>query len=120
MAFQLIDDALDYLSDSELLGKGALSDLPEGKVTMPLLLLRDAATPAELERLRALIAGRAIDAAAMAEVQALVRRYETAEATVARAEVFTEQAMGALALLPASSARDALEGLASRLLLRFN
>jgi octaprenyl-diphosphate synthase len=120
MAFQLIDDAHDYLSDSTLLGKGALSDLPEGKVTMPLLLLRDVATPVELGRLAELIRGRAIDAAAMAEVQALVLRYETAEATVARAEVFTGQAMSALAELPASSARDALEGLARQLLLRFN
>ncbi|MFW5731108.1 MAG: polyprenyl synthetase family protein [Desulfonatronovibrionaceae bacterium] len=38
IAFQLVDDALDYASESELMGKPNGSDLMEGKITLPLIL----------------------------------------------------------------------------------
>ena len=39
IAFQLIDDVLDYISDSQALGKSAFADLKEGNVTGPVLFI---------------------------------------------------------------------------------
>jgi len=41
IAFQLIDDLFDYVADEKRLGKPIFSDLREGKLTLPTLLLRD-------------------------------------------------------------------------------
>ena len=119
MAFQLIDDALDYTGASAIVGKATLSDLPEGKVTLPVILLADLATPAELLRIGKILSGQ-VDAAGATEVAGLVEKYETAELTVERAHAYTRQAMAALETLPAGAPRDVLENLANRLLFRFN
>ncbi len=120
MAFQLIDDALDYVGSVDLVGKATLSDLREGKVTMPVLLLRDVATPSDLEKLNAIIASDAIDGDQVRDVARLVDRYETAVLTVDRAHAYTRSAMAALKTLPPSGNRDVLENLADKLLFRFN
>lgn len=120
MAFQLIDDALDYVGSVDLVGKATLSDLREGKVTMPVLLLRDVATPSDLEKLNRIVASDTIDDDQVREVARLVDRYETAVLTVDRAHAYTRSAMAALKTLPASENRDVLENLADKLLFRFN
>jgi octaprenyl-diphosphate synthase len=120
MAFQLIDDALDYTGSAEIVGKATHSDLPEGKVTMPVIMLRDRASPAELRRLDAILAADLIDADLVGEVARLVDKYDTAAATVERAHGYTHEAMAALHAFPASPRRDDLENLANKLLFRFN
>jgi octaprenyl-diphosphate synthase len=120
MAFQLIDDALDYTGAAEVVGKATLSDLPEGKVTMPVILLKERATPVELRRLDAILGSELIDASLVGEVARLVDKYDTAEATVERAHRYTHEAMTALHSFPASAQRDDLENLANKLLFRFN
>ena len=122
MAFQLIDDALDYMGDTTIFGKSTLSDLVEGKVTMPVLLLKERATAAEQAELARVIASEGLSARSegLAFVAGLVEKYETAEATVARAETYTEQAMSALFGFAASRERDVLENLANKLLFRFH
>ena len=118
MAFQLIDDALDYTGSAELVGKATLSDLPDGKVTLPVILLRNLATSQELQRLAHLLQGK-VDLAATREVAALVTKYNTAELTVQRAQGYTMRAMEALHSFPPSTARGHLENLANKLLFRF-
>ena len=49
LAFQLVDDSLDFTASPEKLGKPVLSDLKEGKVTLPLIFALEAAAPAGLE-----------------------------------------------------------------------
>ena len=49
LAFQLVDDLLDFTASPEKLGKPVLSDLKEGKVTLPLIFALEAAAPAALE-----------------------------------------------------------------------
>ena len=56
MAFQIVDDLLDYTSDESILGKPAGLDLREHKVTLPLIAVLPALAPAERERVDALFA----------------------------------------------------------------
>lgn len=120
MAFQLIDDALDYTGSETLIGKATLSDLAEGKVTMPVIMLMKALPAADRERLAKAMTAQTIEAATVREVAELIERYGTAEQTVERAETYTQVAMDALLSFPPSSDRDVLETLANRLLFRFN
>lgn len=120
MAFQLIDDALDYTGAAEIVGKATLSDLAEGKVTLPVILLSQRATAEEKARLTELLESDPIGPAQIREVAKLVEKYETAEATVERAESYTREAMACLAAFEPSRERDVLANLADKLLFRFN
>jgi octaprenyl-diphosphate synthase len=119
MAFQLIDDALDYTGAAAIVGKATLSDLPEGKVTLPIILLNGLATDAELAHV-AEVLSRPVDLDDAREIARLVDKYDTASLTVDRAHAFTLSAMEALRALPAGADRDVLENLANKLLFRFN
>lgn len=120
MAFQLIDDALDYTGASELIGKATLSDLAEGKVTLPVILLNQKATPQEKARLVDLLRAQPVGEAEVREVAQLVEKYETAEATVKHAEAYTHEAMACLTAFEPSRERDVLANLADKLLFRFS
>ena len=110
IAFQLIDDALDYRGDAEELGKNIGDDLAEGKPTLPLIHALRHADAREAAMIR-----RAIEQGGT-EQQASIRSVVDATggldytAELAGREV--EKALGALAGVPASPYRDALAGLA--------
>jgi octaprenyl-diphosphate synthase len=120
MAFQLIDDALDYIGDAPLVGKDILSDLKEGKITLPVILLRDLATPTEWQVVVQTINSPLISKDMIRSVANLVDKYETASLTIDKAHEFTLKAMNALHTFPVSEERDTLENLANKLLMRFN
>jgi octaprenyl-diphosphate synthase len=119
MAFQLIDDALDYTGAAAIVGKSTLSDLPEGKVTLPVILLKTLATEAEKASIARILGGQ-VDEGGAREIARLVDKYDTASLTVDRAHAFTLSAMDALKALPAGADRNVLENLANKLLFRFN
>ncbi len=120
LAFQLIDDALDYAGASDFVGKSTLADLRDGKVTMPVILLENHVTPAERDRLKTILSMPTVDHAAVSDVAALVHRYDTVEETIERAGTYTSAALAALMTFPASAARDKLENLTNKLLYRFH
>lgn len=120
MAFQLIDDALDYTGDAPLVGKDILSDLKEGKVTMPVILLKKLASAAELQLIADTINAPLITSDMVRSVASLVEKYDTSSITVDKAHEFTTRAMNALYTFPAGDERDTLENLANKLLMRFN
>jgi octaprenyl-diphosphate synthase len=114
LAFQLRDDALDYEASDAELGKRRYTDLREGKVTLPLLLTRKRATPAEqvaIETLLKAVADAPPDAALdldLSPVVELVQRHRGVEDTVRRAEAHVDRAVAAVAPFPAGPAKDAL------------
>jgi octaprenyl-diphosphate synthase len=56
MAFQIIDDTLDLIGDEEVTGKTLLTDLANGKLTLPIIYLRDSLESSEQERLLSYLA----------------------------------------------------------------
>src|SRR5512138_64988 len=107
IAFQLVDDALDYAADPALLGKRLGTDLLEGKATLP-LIRACAAEPRLRERLRALVDGRAEGEGVAAEVIDVVKRVGGVDAARALARDHTRTAMAALAGVPDGVHRRAL------------
>ena len=118
MAFQIVDDLLDFTGDAEKLGKNPFADLREGKTTYPLLLALEQ-EPALRERLdQALRDGDPPDAQLRSEItQALHRSGALAESRLF-AERFVADALEALVSLPAGAARDALETVAQAAITR--
>lgn len=119
-AFQLLDDALDYSGTESMFGKKTLSDLPEGKVTLPVILLKSLATAEEWSFVEALIHSEEITPESMTKVLDLVNKYDTAGKTLEEASNWTDRALSALEHFPESEARREMETLARRLLMRFS
>jgi octaprenyl-diphosphate synthase len=109
IAFQLIDDLLDFTSSTEVLGTPALSDLKEGKVTLPLILAMPQATAHERELIGRVATRRSFDGIDPAEILGIVHRYGTIEESRKIARGYADGAREALAPFAPSAARDALE-----------
>jgi len=109
-AFQLVDDALDYDSTAEELGKNIGDDLAEGKPTLPLIHALRHATAEEQLMLR--------DAVENGGLENIDRIVETIKATGAlaytarRAQEFADQAVNALDAVPDSDVKTSLVALA--------
>ena len=117
-AFQLLDDALDYAGTDDIFGKKTLADLPEGKITLPIILLREQATAADWNIVANIIAQNMPSKVDMQRVHQLVDQYDTAGQTLALAEEWTNTALDSLDIFPASPEREGLERLARSLLMR--
>ena len=107
MAFQLVDDALDYAGDPALLGKRLGRDFSEGKATLPLIRAFQH-EPAVRERLRALFDGRADGAEVATDVVEAVRRTGGVEAARTLAREHTARGMRALERIPDGPHRRAI------------
>jgi octaprenyl-diphosphate synthase len=110
LAYQLVDDWLDYAGDPALMGKNVGDDLAEGKLTLPLILALASVDAPEAATLRQAIAERS--GAALGRVIEIVTRSGALEATRAAAIAESELAIAELAALPANPFRDALASLA--------
>lgn len=109
ICFQLIDDLLDFTSSTEVLGKPALSDLKEGKLTLPLILAMPLATPREQEFVTHVVTSKSFDGIDPAEILAIVNRYDTVEQTREIARDYANRARIALEPFGDSPAKETLE-----------
>jgi octaprenyl-diphosphate synthase len=109
IAFQLVDDALDYGGKAAKLGKNVGDDFREGKITLPVVL--SFRRGSEAERVfwrRTLEQGNATDAD-LDQAIALMARHRALEDTIQRARHYGAIAQDALALFPDSPMKAALE-----------
>ena len=110
MAFQLVDDALDYSGDSAELGKNVGDDLSEGKATLPLIYAMNVASIEDSQLIRSAIVSKG--SGDLQEILAVVRQTGALDYTMDCARQQTERALVAVNNLPASPERDALAALA--------
>jgi octaprenyl-diphosphate synthase len=109
MAFQLVDDALDYAGDSSQLGKSTGDDFREGKITLPVIVcLRHGGDEERSFWRRTLSAGR-IEAGDLEHAIRLMQTHGAIEATLERARQFGASARDALAGVPAGPSTSALD-----------
>ena len=118
VAFQLMDDLLDFTGDAAALGKPVGGDLREGKVTLPIIrLLADADSAT-----RALIAGvvdeRTVTLERWAEITRLLNQSSAIDYANARAREYAHAARQKLSAFPDGPERAALSALAEFVLLR--
>ncbi len=98
LAFQLVDDALDYSGDSVRLGKAVGDDFREGKITLPVIL--SFRRGSEAERLfwrRTIVDGQASDDD-LNQATGLMKKHKAIEATLERARAYGAVARDALAI----------------------
>ncbi|MDR2422253.1 MAG: polyprenyl synthetase family protein [Deltaproteobacteria bacterium] len=118
LAFQIIDDVLDYEGEPGRLGKPVGQDLDEGRATLPFILARDRLADQDRERLVSLFVPSGLSAAAKEEIKGLVRKGGGLEAALEKALGLARQADEALAVFPRCEARANLERLAKSLIVR--
>ena len=118
IAFQLMDDTLDYIADQKEFGKTIGHDLEEGKITLPLIeALRKCSEP-EREMVADIVVKDELDPDDFDKVFALVKQYGGIEYTVKRAKDYIESAKGHLAAFPDSKVRQAMFNLADYVISR--
>mgnify|MGYP006426074369 CR=1 FL=1 len=109
VAFQLVDDALDYTSPEECSGKPVGGDLREGKLTLPLLLYLQRLPSADAERIVAAMKTNTLDPGEQARIVEAIAGHRFAEATRQVATEYLDKARAALAQLPTGPCQDLLE-----------
>jgi octaprenyl-diphosphate synthase len=111
MAFQIADDALDILGDEGVVGKSLGTDLVNGKMTLPIIRLRDLLGDAAGQELRWVLENPK-ETGARARVQKMLDEHEIFRKVRATAEAHIEEAVASLDALPESPARESLTTLA--------
>jgi octaprenyl-diphosphate synthase len=108
IAFQLVDDLLDFTSRETVLGKPVGNDLREGKVTLPLVYALEQASGEERRRVETILRDRNYDRVPFSQVLAMVERYQGIARVKERAQAFTEKARGIIGEFPDSPYQRAL------------
>ena len=108
IAFQLVDDAIDYDTGTADMGKDRGDDFREGKMTLPVILAYARGTPGERRFWEEAIAGFRTEDEDLAHAVALIRKHGAVEATRERARHFAQRACDALSIFPDGRARQAM------------
>ena len=114
-AFQLIDDVLDFTSSETALGKAAGADLLGGKVTLPLIYLRDADSQSR-ELIQIVLREGKYDSVQQQDLREALQRTGALQHARARANEFAKEACAALEILPESDYCDSLRALPTYIL----
>jgi octaprenyl-diphosphate synthase len=108
MAFQLVDDVLDFTSRETTLGKPVGGDLREGKVTLPLVYALECATAQERRLVENILRQRSYDETPFSQILALLKKYRGIERVKERAQTFTDKARQIIGEFPDSPYQRAL------------
>ena len=108
MAFQLVDDLLDFTSREKVLGKPVGNDLREGKVTLPLVYALEQASGEERRRVETILHERNYERVPFPQILEMVERYGGIARVKERAQAFTEKARALISEFPDSPYQRAL------------
>ncbi len=108
IAFQLVDDAIDYASDEATMGKDAGDDFRDGKVTLPVILAHARGSDAERRFWREAMEGHRTSDADLAHATGLLAQTDAIADTLDRARHYGQRAIDALAGVGSGPAKAAL------------
>ena len=108
VAFQLVDDAIDYVSDAGTMGKDAGDDFRDGKATLPVILAYARGSEEDRKFWKAAIEGHRNRDEDFAHAIDLVRSTHAVEDTLARARHYGQRAIDSLGIFPNGKAKDAM------------
>ena len=108
IAFQLIDDCLDYTGKKETLGKETGSDLKEGKITLPLIHTLRQCAPQERRQIQTIVVNDAFSPDGLQTVIGLIDKYKGVEYTLAKAHKHIDEGKERLGDLPPTPEKEAL------------
>ena len=108
MAFQLVDDVLDFTARESILGKPVGNDLREGKVTLPLILALQQCTSGEREAVETVLRDRSYERVPLKSVIAIINKYQGIDRAREQARDYTTKARTIMARFPESPCQQAL------------
>ncbi len=108
IAFQLVDDAIDYVSDAGTMGKTAGDDFREGKMTLPVILAYARGSADDRAFWKDAVEGRRASDDDLAQAVALIKASRAIDDTLARARHYGQRAIDALGCFPHGKARSAM------------
>ncbi len=108
IAYQLMDDCLDYISTDEDLGKSIGNDLREGKVTMPLIQASRKSTEAERKFIKHAVESDELEDPTLKEIIGIINKYNGIEYTINRARAYVEESKKNLEIFEPNIERAAL------------
>ena len=108
-AYQLYDDCVDLLGSEQAAGKTLGADMAKGKMTLPLLIVRDRATPADQGRLREWL--QSWEPSSLPSVVKLIGKYDAFTESRLVIQGYLTAARQALTAFPASDGKARLAGL---------
>ena len=108
IAFQLVDDAIDYDSDAAEMGKDRGDDFREGKMTLPVILAYARGDEQERKFWQDAIIGHRSSDEDLAHALELIKRHDAVEDPRERARHFAQRAINAISIFPDSRARQAM------------
>ncbi len=118
IAFQMVDDLLDYIASEQETGKTVANDFKEGKITLPLIYALSKCSAEEKQRIEVLAKKIRPDQEELKPVFELVQKYGGLEYTRERAESYKNRAVKALEIFPPGRDRRILEDLAEFVIAR--
>lgn len=111
MAFQLVDDILDFTSTEKILGKPAGNDLREGKVTLPLIYALEIASAEERAAVETVLNDGHYEQVPFMRIVQMLDKYGAISRAYERAHSFTEKSRTLISRFPVSPAQRALQSI---------
>jgi len=118
LAFQIVDDTLDYIGNGQIMGKSIRKDLRNGEMSLPFLHLLSSCGKKEREKFQEAFRTSILSPSVFREILGLMKKYGSIEYSMNKARESVESAKDSLSLYPNSIHRQALLHLADYVIYR--
>ena len=113
LTFQIADDTLDYNSELKLFGKEIGNDFYEGKITLPIILLYQKATPEEKKEIKIKFTNQNRSKEDFKKILNLIKKYKIVNDCYSKAEYFINLSSNSLSIFPESKEKEIFKKLTS-------